>query len=189
MPESLGCWWQCMQTFPKDTFVRLIKVSSPSLAKLSLSSCVSLWWNVFTLSGSSIFPKFQSPFDNEIHTNSHWAPTMHQSLCSVYIKSAYLPLHSPRGSINIPTIQTEKWRPPQREGEKNIPATEKWGTLWLIQHVLSVYSTQGLFLKKISLLLQSEFFLPGQSSYQKGEGGGDVETESGAGGCETSALG
>ena len=80
---------------------------------------------------------------------------MHQSLCSVYIKSAYLPLHSPRGSVIIPVIQTEKWRPPQRKGEKNIPATENWGTLWLIQHILSVYSTQGPFLKKISLLPQS----------------------------------
>ena len=39
----------------------------------------------------------------------------------------------------------------------------------------------------ISLLSQSEFFLPGQFSYQKGEGGREVERESGAGGCERQA--
>lgn len=39
-----------------------------------------------------------------------------------------------------------------------------------------------------SLLSQSEFFLPGQFSYQKGEGGRDAEMESGAGGCERQAA-
>ena len=112
---------------------------------------------------------------------------MHQSLCSVYIKSAYLPLHSPRGSIIIPVIQTEKWRPPQREGKRTslrqkIEAPfDSFSTFWVS------IPLRAHFWRKLVCFHSLEFFLPGQSSYQKGEGGGDVETESGAGGCERQA--